>query len=90
MSLTALLVWASLGMLATAYAHRRLARFTVRGNQLLLHVVLTATGILVGLVMMERTGSVRTMLSFVAWFGAVHIPAACILFLKAMRGSGET
>ena len=77
MSLTPLLVWASLGVLAAAYAHGRLSRFTVPVNQRLLDVVLAATGIVVGLVMMERTGAVTTMLS------SLHGSARCTFRRRA-------
>ena len=91
MTLVPVLLWALVGLLATGYAHSRLPRYTASAhNVLLLHVVLLTLGIGVGFVMMDRSAADVAALSFVAWFGAVHIPAACILFLKALQRAGKS
>lgn len=85
-----LLIWTLVGTVAVVYAHRRIARYTTGANVVPLHLILIATGLGVGFAMMDRSGAGRAALSFLAWFGAVHIPAACILFLKGQRRAGKS
>lgn len=91
MSLIPLLVWAVIGVAAIFYAHSRIARYTAKANNVvLLRLVLLATGIGLGYVMMDRSTPLGAALSFLGWFGAVHLPAAGILFLKGLQRADKS
>lgn len=92
MSVVALLISAALGLTAAFYAHSRIPQFTAKaGNVALLRLILLATGLALGYAMMDRfSGPAVSVLSFCAWFGAVHVPAACILVLKGLKKAGKS
>ena len=81
-----------LTMLAT-YAQLRIPRFTEgRGNVLFARGALIATGVGLGAVSAAVTAAdtSHALLVFLIGFGAVHISAAFILFIKQARHSGKS
>jgi hypothetical protein len=91
MSLIPLLVWAGIGVAATFYAQSRIEWHIAKANNVvLLRLVLLATGIGLGYAMMDRSTMVGAALSFLGWFGTVHVPAAGLLFLKGMQRAGKS
>jgi hypothetical protein len=78
------------GLALAAYAHARLAFHTATRLQAeLVRVVLVATGLAVGWLGMRwppETSFLGDLLTFVAGFGLVHLPAAFILWSKRQRG----
>ena len=88
-----------LGIIALAslwiavYAQRTVSRFTAsHGSAALTRAVLLLVGLGFGYVSaMSYAGEpVMRALAFVIGFGAVHMPAAFILFVKRERGSGRS
>ena len=78
---------------AAAYAQVQVSRFTAkRSNVVLTRTVLIAVGIAFGYVASRPylPDPVRMVLAFLIGFGAVHFPAAFILFVKRERGSGRS
>ncbi len=78
------------GLLAAAvvcYEHRAIPRFTATAA----HGVLLLTGCAFGIVTALTPGlAVPQWFAFVMGFGAVHVPAAAILLVKYLRGSGRS
>jgi len=77
---------------AAVYAQRRLPRYVLGGRRAqALRAVLILAGIAVGaLAMMYATQPPVAVLAFLSGFGAVHVPAALILFLKRARGEAQS
>lgn len=80
-------------LMTAVYAHVQLPRYTAgSGKRILTRAVLVLTGLGFGLV----TGAayadepVGALLAGLIGFGAVHAPAAIILFVKQARGSGKS
>ncbi|HEX2197962.1 MAG TPA: hypothetical protein VHG88_04970 [Burkholderiales bacterium] len=75
------------------YAQYRLPRHTARrSNVLATRALLVAVGIAFGYVIAATYGTdyASRLLAFLAGFGAVHLPAAVILFVKRARGEGRS
>lgn len=73
------------------YAHARLPRYTAGSRRLAVtRTVLVLTGLAFGLVSAAgyTDDPVRATLACLIGVGAVHAPAAIILFIKQERGSG--
>jgi hypothetical protein len=80
------------GLIAAGYVHLRLADFTATlRKRTTTSIVLIVVGIAIGLLggRMFRDPALA-MLAFVFGFGVVHLPAACILLLKRLRGEGRS
>jgi hypothetical protein len=91
--MTFLAVLATAALLAAAgYAHYRIPFHTAgRARALAAHSVLAVVAAAFGYVMSAyaQTGA-GAWLSFLAGFGAVHVPAAIILFVKRASGAGKS
>lgn len=75
------------------YAQYRIPFHTVtRDRTRLTRGVLAALGVAVGYVLATTYAGERSHLPFVflSGFGAVHVPAAAILFVKRARGAGRS
>jgi hypothetical protein len=87
-----LLLLALAALVAAGYAHLRLARFTAGPiNRALSHVLLVFIGCAggyIGMRMVAEAGLGWT--AFLLGFGVAHVPAACILALKGLRGEGKS
>ena len=73
-----------------AYAQYR-TRYHTRGprDALMARALLAAVGVAFGFVtatVYTRTSGLDQVLAFLSGFGAVHVPAAVILFIKRRRG----
>jgi hypothetical protein len=82
----------ALSAIVVLYAHFAIPRFT-RGwvKREAAHGILLAVGIAFGLTCAYTPGlSVPRWVAFAAGFGLVHAPAAAILFIKRLRGSGPS
>lgn len=73
---------------ATAYVHRKISAFTnSRSKASFTRVLLIVVGAAFGAVSsMYVIGSLQKVITFLAAFGMVHVPAAIILMIKARRG----
>lgn len=83
------------GLLAIAvacYAHYQIPAFTKgSGHRAVAHAVLVVVGCGCGAVGFWLPGlAAPRWLAFVIGFGVVHVPAAAILFIKYLRGSGQS
>ncbi|QCF27011.1 hypothetical protein [Hydrocarboniclastica marina] len=78
-----------LPLYAAFYAHSRLAAQTPNNKQLwLTHILLVTVGLAFGWAVSSvylDTSGLETPAAFLGAFGAAHIPAAIILFLKRLR-----
>jgi hypothetical protein len=86
-------VIAALLMACAAYAQVRIPRFTAGLSRIVLtRTVLIVVGIGFGYVAASPYANDRLMavLAFLIGFGAVHFPAAFILFVKRERGAGKS
>ena len=95
MNLVVLTAGAVIALLIVAYAQSRIPRYTAtRPAILLTRAILIAVGLAFGAVAALPYAAVadalRTVLIFVCAFGAVHFPAAFILFVKKERGSDKS
>ena len=85
---------ASAALVATAaYAQHRVSRFTAGAQAVVLtRTVLLVAGVAFGFLCAwpYEPGSLPALLAFLIGFGAVHFPAAFILFVKQERGAGKT
>jgi hypothetical protein len=87
------IVIAALLLACAAYAQLRIPRFTAgRSRIVLTRTVLIVVGIGFGYVAAAPYASDRliAVLAFLIGFGAVHFPAAFILFVKRERGAGKS
>ena len=77
---------------AAAYAHQRIPRFTAGSGRIwLLRILLFAAGVIFGYASARRVVEPLEMaLAFLVGFGAVHVPAAIILFIKQSRGAAKS
>jgi hypothetical protein len=95
MTLYLLVPCAAIGLALAAYAQSQIPRYTAaRPAILLTRTILIVVGLAFGAVAAlpyaAAVDPVRTALVFMCGFGAVHFPAAFILFVKRERGSGKT
>ena len=95
MNLYLLVSGAAIGLAIAAYAQSQIPRYTAaRPAILLTRTILVVVGLAFGAVAAlpyaAAVDPLRAALVLVCGFGAVHFPAAFILFLKRERGSGKT
>jgi hypothetical protein len=90
MGFTVLLV--VLGLAAAAYAHLQIARYVAtRSGIVATRGILIVVGLAFGYVAAVTSAELGPRwLTFLAGFGAVHIPAALILLIKRARHSPKT
>jgi hypothetical protein len=91
--MTFLAVLATAALLAAAgYAHYHIPFHTAgRARALVAHGVLIVVAAAFGYVASAHAQTRgEALLSFLAGFGAVHLPAAIILFLKRAGGAGKS
>jgi len=83
---------AALHLAAAVYAQRRLPHYVAGVRRArALRAVLIVTGLSVGsLATMYAAQPHVAVLAFLSGFGAVHVPAAVILFLKQARGAARS
>ena len=88
-----MIVMALVLLAAAWYAQTHIARFTAgQRNVVLTRAVLAGVGVAAGIAGATIYGASPFMmvLAFLSGFGAVHVPAAFILLIKAGRGAGQT
>jgi hypothetical protein len=89
-----LMALAAAALLAAAvYAQLRVSRYTAGTAKItFIRAVLLVVGIAFGYVAARPYGAELgpRVLAFLIGFGAVHFPAAFILFVKGRRGSGKS
>ena len=94
MSYDALLVWTVVLFALAVYAQHQVPRFTRPDRVWFLRAVLGLLGVAVGVSLARAQGmlpnAANPVLAFLFGFGLVHVPAAAILALKRLRGSGRT
>ena len=93
MSLIALFLLAISALLIAGYAQLHISRFTASASSAVLtRAILIAVGVAFGWVAAVNFASdpTRAMLALIIGFGAVHFPAAFILFIKAARHSEKS
>lgn len=92
MNLLSLTLLAGVNVVAAGFAHRQLPRFTAGSRRVLFtRLVLLGVGVAVGYVAAsEMSGTLPALLAFLIGFGAVHLPAAMILFIKRARGAAKS
>jgi F0F1-type ATP synthase assembly protein I len=93
MSLIALFLLAISALLIAGYAQLHISQFTASASSAVLtRAILIAVGVAFGWVAAVNFASdpTRAMLALIIGFGAVHFPAAFILFIKAARHSGKS
>jgi hypothetical protein len=93
MSLFFMVLMAAVLVMTAVYAQVRLPRFTAgSGKVVLTRAVLALTGLGFGLISAAGypDDPLRALLACMIGFGAVHTPAAVILFVKQERGAGRT
>jgi hypothetical protein len=84
---------AAVFVMTAVYAHGRIRRYTEGSAKVALtRIVLVVTGIGFGLVSAASYAGepLNALLACLIGFGAVHVPAAIILFVKQQRGSART
>lgn len=88
MQMFALMLLTAITLAAAVYTHYRIPHHTANAkNRWFTHVLLIVIGVGFGWVNSQRynlTGLVEILVFFSA-FGAVHIPAAAILFIKRQQ-----
>jgi hypothetical protein len=88
-----LIVIAAVLMISAVYAQTHLSRYTAGSGKLMLtRAILVATGLAFGFVSaaVYAGDPVRAVLASLIGFGAVHFPAALILFIKQERREGKS
>src|SRR5262245_43756874 len=92
MNLLFLTLLAAVNLLAAGYAQRQIPTFTAGARRVLFtRLVLLGVGVALGYVAAsEMSGTVPALLAFSIGFGAVHLPAAMILFVKRRRGAAKS
>ena len=77
---------------ATLYTHHRLPRYTAGVRRVwIARMVLLVAGVAVGTVSARYVNDpLPAALAFLIGFGAVHVPAAVILFVKQERGAAKS
>jgi cyanate permease len=83
---------AAVNVLAAGYAHRQIPTYTAGVRRVLFtRLVLLGVGIAVGYVSASyMSDPLAALLAFLIGFGAVHLPAAMILFIKRGRGAAKS
>ena len=84
---------AALGLAAAAYAQQQIPRFTASPRSaLLMRAGLVVLGLVFGYVAADNFGDTGApaLMTFLIGFGAVHVPAALILFFKRAAGAGKS
>ena len=82
-------------LIAAGYAHFQIPRLTAgRSKAAMTHSSLIAVALVFGYVIAANASLIgqgaSPLLVFLAGFGAVHVPAAIILFLKRRRGERKS
>jgi len=93
MSLVSLFLLAIAALLSAGYAQLHISQFTAGASSAVLtRAILIAVGVAFGWVAAVNFASdpTRAMLALIIGFGAVHFPAAFILFIKAARHSEKS
>ena len=93
LSLIALFLLAISALLIAGYAQLHISQFTASASSAVLtRAILIAVGVAFGWVAAVNFASdpTRAMLALIIGFGAVHFPAAFILFIKAARHSEKS
>jgi len=93
MSLVSLFLLAIAALLSAGYAQLHVSQFTAGASSAVLtRAILIAVGVAFGWVAAVNFASdpTRAMLALIIGIGAVHFPAAFILFIKAARHSGKS
>lgn len=86
-----LIMVAVLLLAIAAYAQSRIPSYTAsRAGIVVSRVVLIVMGLAFGYVATFGYEGLRAVVAFLIGFGAVHFPAAFILFVKGRRDSGKT
>ena len=86
-----LLLVAALLLAIAAYAQRRIPSYTASAAGIVVsRAVLIVMGLAFGYVATFGYEGSRAVIAFLIGFGAVHFPAAFILFVKSRRDSGRT
>ena len=87
-----LLLLALAALVAAGYTHLRLARFTAgRMNRAVSHMLLVFIGCAVGYIGSRIVAEPNLgWIAFLLGFGVAHVPGACILALKRLRGEGKS
>jgi len=83
----------ALVLAATLYAQHQIPRYTASPRAaLLMRAGLIVLGLVFGYVAADNFGEagVFPLLTFLIGFGAVHVPAALILFIKRAGGTGKS
>lgn len=88
--ISAILAFATLFFVA--YVQRKIPAFTDSRKKILFtRTLLVVVGIAFGLaVSFYMTQAAQKIISFIAAFGMVHMPAAVILLVKTRRGEGRS
>lgn len=88
--ISAILAFATLFF--AAYVHRQIPAFTNSRKKILFtRTLLVIVGIAFGAaVSFYTTQAAQKIISFIAAFGMVHMPAAIILMIKSRRGEGRS
>jgi F0F1-type ATP synthase assembly protein I len=93
MSLMPFFLLAIAALLIAGYAQLHISQFTAGASSAVLtRAILIAVGVAFGWVAAVNFASdpTRAMLALIIGFGAVHFPAAFILFIKAARNAGKS
>ena len=93
MNVIPLVILAALVLAAAIYAQHQLPRFTASARAaLLMRAGLIAIGLVFGYVAADNFSDAGAppLLPFLIGFGAVHVPAALILFFKGAAGAGKS
>ena len=93
MHVVTMIVAAALVLAASIYAQLQIPRYTASPRAaLLMRAGLIVLGLVFGYVAADNFGEagVFPLLTFLIGFGAVHVPAALILFIKRAGGTGKS
>jgi hypothetical protein len=93
MHVVPMIVAAALVLAASIYAQLRIPRYTASPlAALLMRAGLIVLGLVLGYVAADNfsDAGVPPLLTFLIGFGAVHVPAALILFFKHAGGAGKS
>lgn len=92
MSVLLLVVLTAASFAAVAYAHWTLRLHTVGMARVqFMRSVLAVVGVMFGYVTVRHIGdTLPVLLAFLLGFGAVHVPAAAILFRRRFRDLGKS
>jgi hypothetical protein len=93
MNIPALTLTAVIVLLAAAYAHMRIGRFTAGNkNVAFTHALLAAVGLGLGVVgaIICADEPMLAVFALVIGFGIVHVPAALILFFKGQGHASKS